>query len=931
MKKKKEEEEQGINRMEQQSDILENNRNAEIERENRVQHAEIAMQERRALAERVQERAEELKQQQSTASALSQARTNRSKNNSLIQQQATKPITQSTPMKNEASFKANTIVNDAKNVLKNFGIGVAKTATDAMRYMDTLTEQAHPQVKQNQYLGETVKAQKENNQELKNYLDDAVEYTTVNGIPIKRINYDKYDSAIARQDEAIANKLNYKIQENIESSNSKVGKKLAEMAPSMGNSIATGLLSAVNPALGQGAFISSASGSYLDDAKQRGLTGKKASAYAGAMGMAEAITELVGGELAEVTGKRFGLDMPSGDMMQVQRRSKIVQALAKSGKNELGRSLAKFGIDVGENFIEEAMMNPINDFASRALGGSYEKDAGKVVTSMLEDGLNGALQSIIMGGTEAGVAKAVNITNKIQKGQNVTVSELADAIKETHDQTGLDYESIINQNVNNVLAFANKSMDEQKTVKDLIKEIDDSNYSKEIKQSMKTDLQNGIDFNTYTKMRDFLANRSQKQKAEQVNTQVNEQVNQTENNTAQNQSLEQTRADRLNRYLTSAKNAQLDPNNDSVRQIYGLAQRRGIDVEYDANKFKNNNQNAFYSKDGKIYINPNSDTDLTLQNLAIHELTHSMEGTDDYKALKKIVLDYANKVGKEDFQKGLQELSSLYEKEYDKNSANFNTMIEEEAVANILGEKLGDADFINELVNGEYSAQNKNIVQKIYDWVKNQINKLTGYKNEQQYWQNVKEMFDKAYNNDLTTNKLNDKISVEYDSDNKPYVKIDNDILTNVPKKEWVKKVKEVFKQKYPDGIDMGFFDVGVNAKSRSEFTNSKYSQYLKDNNIDVYKDKFKMADNLDEIVQNAYDVKNQELKHPRADDLKSFNHATINVEVGNKNYNVEVVTGINAKNKELFYDIININENKNRSNSNRISPKGESDKRNCF
>ncbi len=90
------------------------------------------------------------------------------------------------------------------------------------------------------------------------------------------------------------------------------------------------------------------------------------------------------------------------------------------------------------------------------------------------------------------------------------------------------------------------------------------------------------------------------------------------------------------------------------------------------------------------------------------------------------------------------------------------------------------------------------------------------------------------------------------------------------------------------------------------------------------------MSNNLNEIVKNAYNVKNEGLKHKRNDSLKSFNHANSNIKIGDEFYNIEVVTGINTKNQELFYNIVNIN--KKRSNSISYSANNAvTNKRNYF
>lgn len=145
------------------------------------------------------------------------------------------------------------------------------------------------------------------------------------------------------------------------------------------------------------------------------------------------------------------------------------------------------------------------------------------------------------------------------------------------------------------------------------------------------------------------------------------------------------------------------------------------------------------------------------------------------------------------------------------------------------------------------------------------------------------------------------KYSVELDREGKPYIIIDKDILEGVPRRRWESVVKDALKSR---NIDMGNFVVGINAKTRSEYLNSKYTQRLKKSSSDIYSDKLRMANNIDEVVQNSYNGRNEDAVH---NNFPSFNRGFINVEIGGKDYSIEVVTGIYLSNNEVLYDIVNI------------------------
>ena len=80
---------------------------------------------------------------------------------------------------------------------------------------------------------------------------------------------------------------------------------------------------------------------------------------------------------------------------------------------------------------------------------------------------------------------------------------------------------------------------------------------------------------------------------------------------------------------------------------------------------------------------------------------------------------------------------------YDPNSAEFNSLIDEEVVADVLGRKLGNQEFINQLVNSKPS-----IAKSIYNWVVSKLNSIVNkgkVRSEKLYWENIKNNFENAY------------------------------------------------------------------------------------------------------------------------------------------------------------------------------------------
>ena len=127
--------------------------------------------------------------------------------------------------------------------------------------------------------------------------------------------------------------------------------------------------------------------------------------------------------------------------------------------------------------------------------------------------------------------------------------------------------------------------------------------------------------------------------------------------------------------------------------------------------------------------------------------------------------------------------------------------------------------------------------------------------------------------------------SISYTTDNEPVAVIDEDILSGVPKSKWVQEVKNIISEKFTDGIPIGGRLIKVNKITRSEYTNSKYSQYLKSADGTVYQDKLKSANNLDDIILASTNYINEDLKHTRKDSFRSFASGDVLIRVGGNDY----------------------------------------------
>ena len=151
------------------------------------------------------------------------------------------------------------------------------------------------------------------------------------------------------------------------------------------------------------------------------------------------------------------------------------------------------------------------------------------------------------------------------------------------------------------------------------------------------------------------------------------------------------------------------------------------------------------------------------------------------------------------------------------------------------------------------------------------------------------------------------KFSIEHDANNIPYVVIKTDILKGVPKSEWVATVKKALAKRFPNGVHVGNNVIKINSKSRREMTYSQYTQWLGKNNEQTYADKFRAANNADEIILASRAYINEGLNHARKDNIRDFARGTVLLRVGSNDYSAEVVVGTTDRGSMLLYDIVNL------------------------
>lgn len=289
-----------------------------------------------------------------------------------------------------------------------------------------------------------------------------------------------------------------------------------------------------------------------------------------------------------------------------------------------------------------------------------------------------------------------------------------------YDSKNVDTE-IISRALNDILSdgtklqeFAKSSPDTYNSIRDLV-----------------DNLSSNISLNRTTKDADFLRQLSntmaqiQPVKAKQP-SKVNKEVAETTRSNIKNSGI--VRNNTAGKTLTNI--------------LEGISKEKGIEFDVTNNENIKKNKNIKgtingYVDNNKIVINV--DSKKALNKVFGHEITHLLEGSKDYEALKNALIKYSKSIN--DYEDRVKDLKELY-----KNVKNAD--IENELVADLAGDYL----FTNRSFVNDIAKQDRTIFEKIYDAIKDFIKRFTGTKYEKDL-QKIRDMYKDIYNNSKLSNE----------------------------------------------------------------------------------------------------------------------------------------------------------------------------------
>ena len=329
---------------------------------------------------------------------------------------------------NKQLNKKQYIADDARALVKGIGLGGYKGGVTALGQTEFLSQQRSDTYRKFNQRQTNIKEQKEAktaNEQLQLGLKQLQNADTSKGVLIKKqpsIN----ESASMQYFNKKEEELNKKIAQNAETASTNAGKYLAgQVAPSMGQSLVGTGLDIIAPGMGAGYRMLSYSGNYTQDGLNKGMNENQASMYGLTMAGVETAMDTIGDKLKGIA---------------------IGEAKGANGlKNFIKTSAKELGINSFFEGSGEALTEPLQELVAKAYGGKADYEG--IAKRMGEAFLAGAVSELLMTGASLGYGGSINVLNKTENGQQVSVEEVKNALNEIKDKKQINVEEVLQNNI----------------------------------------------------------------------------------------------------------------------------------------------------------------------------------------------------------------------------------------------------------------------------------------------------------------------------------------------------------------------------------------------------------------------------------------------------------------------------------------------------
>lgn len=490
----------------------------------------------------------------------------------------------------------------------------------------------------------------------------------------------------------------------------------------------------------------SAMGNNMTQALNEGATLDEARIYGAIAGAAEAGSELMFGGLGKVS-KAIGLSTGALDDV-------IVGGLTKGIKNKLAKTVAQAGLKAGGEGFEEVVSGFISAIGKKA---TYMKNED--FSKILKDEKLG--EQFFMGALTSAIAQVPSSIQTANRGADIITG------RTDNEQKVYDNEVKIRTNEKVKQATIQQAYNEQIKIQENLGIEITEDLKAEIIQKVEKAYDNGTLKNTELGKKDLM------KIEEQVETDMQEGNISVENimkTLGENQDLskdnllmksmyeneqkynlykvEQTNNDKVNILMQSAADAGMNNTSKTRKKVELISklvkdtdrQYKFVSPEQLKEMGYNEAANGLINKStGEVLINTQSESDI--QSIVGHETTHIFDSKNEegqyskeYQILQDMAIEYAKTKGIYDSK--IQEITNTYG-----DLLVEEAQIKEELTADLVGDFLfNDEQFIESL-----AVKDRNIFQKIYDYIKHIYKLATAGTDEAKALENLKYQFDKVY------------------------------------------------------------------------------------------------------------------------------------------------------------------------------------------
>lgn len=294
--------------------------------------------------------------------------------------------------------------------------------------------------------------------------------------------------------------------------------------------------------------------------------------------------------------------------------------------------------------------------------------------------------------------------------------------------------------------------------------------------------------------------------------------------------------------------------------------------------------------DAAIYADPSRGT--LVQDIIVHEFSHRMKqlSPDSWQKYADYAINDLKKTGRYDG------IYSEFTKHYDGMA---ESEIHEEMAADYAYKMFDSEESLTELIR-----QDKPLAEKIKDvWfaLLEKLGRDVTLKRAKNMWKMC--LTEAGKTAERGGNQSGTKYKIAYTTDNQPVVVVEEDFLKGIDPKDYIKETKKKLAEFSP-GIQINGRFIAVNLSTKREYTFSGYSQKIKHYFPDIFSDKMRLANNIDEAVKASTNYVGEAPRHARKDNIQEFARGGLLIQVGSNKYRAEAVVGWDGNNM-ILYDIV--------------------------